>query len=87
MRWPLVIYDFTTAPFWISSQMKKILFSFLSVYLCWQVFRERVVCDDEDDGLDHLSRPHRRLFPHRRTDPSDAGKGGGGHVIPHATQW
>ncbi len=30
---PLVIYDFSTAPFWISLYMRKILFSFLSVYL------------------------------------------------------
>jgi hypothetical protein len=32
MRRPLVIYDFATAPFWISLYMRKILFSFLSVY-------------------------------------------------------
>ncbi len=31
MRRPLVIYDFATAPFWISLNMIKILFSFLSV--------------------------------------------------------
>ncbi len=31
MRRPLVIYDFATAPFWISLYMRKILFSFLSV--------------------------------------------------------
>jgi hypothetical protein len=31
MRRPLVIYDFATAPFWISLYMSKILFSFLSV--------------------------------------------------------
>jgi hypothetical protein len=29
-RRPLVIYDFATAPFWISLYMRKILFSFLS---------------------------------------------------------
>ncbi len=28
MRRPLVIYDFATAPFWISSYMRKIWFSF-----------------------------------------------------------
>jgi hypothetical protein len=28
-----VIYDFATAPFWISLYMRKLLFSFLSVYL------------------------------------------------------
>jgi len=32
MRRPLVIYDFATVPFWISGYMRKILFSFLSVY-------------------------------------------------------
>ena len=32
MRRPLVIYDFVTAPFWISSYMRKIWFSSLSVY-------------------------------------------------------
>jgi hypothetical protein len=32
MRRPLVIYDFATAPIWIYSYMRKILFSFLSVY-------------------------------------------------------
>jgi hypothetical protein len=32
MRMPLVIYDFATAPFWISLYMRKIVFSFLSVY-------------------------------------------------------
>ncbi len=32
MRRPLVIYDFATAPFWISIYLRKILFSFLSVY-------------------------------------------------------
>ncbi len=31
MRKPLVIYDFATAPFWISSYIRKIRFSFLSV--------------------------------------------------------
>jgi hypothetical protein len=31
MRRPLVIYDFATAPFWFSSYMRKIWFSFLSV--------------------------------------------------------
>jgi hypothetical protein len=31
LRRPLVIYVFATAPFWIS--MRKILFSFLSMYL------------------------------------------------------
>ncbi len=37
MTRPLVIYDFVTAPFWISLYMRKILFYFLSVYLptCW----------------------------------------------------
>ncbi len=33
MRRPLVIYDFATAPFWISLYMRKIWFSFLSVQL------------------------------------------------------
>jgi hypothetical protein len=28
----VVIYDFATAPFWISFYFRKILFSFLSVY-------------------------------------------------------
>ena len=32
MRRPLVIYDFATAPFWISLYMRNIFFSFLSVY-------------------------------------------------------
>jgi hypothetical protein len=31
MRRPLVIYDFGTAPFWISLFMRKILFYFSSV--------------------------------------------------------
>ncbi len=30
---PLLIYDFATAPFWISSYTRKSLFSFLSVLL------------------------------------------------------
>ncbi len=34
MRRPLVIYDFATAPFWISLYMRKIWFSFLSVHVC-----------------------------------------------------
>ncbi len=34
MRRPLVIYDFATAPFWISLYMRKIWFSFLSVCCC-----------------------------------------------------
>ncbi len=29
----LIIYDFATAPFWISLYMRKILFSFLSVHI------------------------------------------------------
>ncbi len=29
---PFLVYDFATAPFWISLYMRKILFSFLSVY-------------------------------------------------------
>ncbi len=32
LRRPLVIYDFATAPFWISLYMRKILFSFYSCY-------------------------------------------------------
>ncbi len=32
MRRPLLIYDFATAPLWISLYMRKIWFSFLSVY-------------------------------------------------------
>ena len=37
MRRPLVIYDFATAPFWISLYMRKILFYFLSVY--WILYK------------------------------------------------
>ncbi len=33
MRRPLVIYDFATAPFWLSLYMTKNLFSFLSVFI------------------------------------------------------
>ena len=33
MSRPLVIYDFATAPFWISLYMRKVRFSFLSVQL------------------------------------------------------
>jgi hypothetical protein len=33
MRRPFVIFDFATAPLWISLYMRKILFYFLSVYL------------------------------------------------------
>ncbi len=32
IRTPFLIYDFATAPFWISLYMRKISFSFLSVY-------------------------------------------------------
>ncbi len=32
MRRPLVMYDFAPDPIWISLYMRKILFSFLSVY-------------------------------------------------------
>ncbi len=32
MRRPLAIYDFATAPFWISLLMSKIVFNFLSLY-------------------------------------------------------
>ncbi len=35
IRKPFLIYDFATAPLWISLYMRKIFFSFLSV---WQVF-------------------------------------------------
>ncbi len=35
MRRPLVIYDFATAPFWISLYVMKILFSFWSVSPGW----------------------------------------------------
>ncbi len=31
----LLIYDFATAPLWISLYMRKILFSFLSVYIAY----------------------------------------------------
>ena len=42
MRRPLVIHDFATAPFWISLYLRKILFSFLSVYstLLYRVWAE-----------------------------------------------
>ncbi len=33
IRKPFLIYDFATAPIWITLYMRKILFSFLSVYL------------------------------------------------------
>ncbi len=33
IRYPFHKYDFATAPLWISLNMRKILFSFLSVYL------------------------------------------------------
>ncbi len=52
MRRPLVLYDFSTTPFWISLYMRKILFSFLSVhnlpglrirnYLFWIRLRTRI---------------------------------------------
>ncbi len=32
---PFLIYDFATAPLWISLNMRKILFSFLSVWWLW----------------------------------------------------
>ncbi len=32
IRKPFLIYNFATAPLWISSYIKKILFSFLSVH-------------------------------------------------------
>ncbi len=38
MKRPLVIYDFATAPFWISLYMRKILFSFLSVWTTFVFF-------------------------------------------------
>ncbi len=41
MRRPLVKYDFATAPFWISVYMRKIWFSFLSVY-DWEVAAARL---------------------------------------------
>ncbi len=38
LRRPLVIYDFATAPLWISLYMRKFLFSFLSVHgLTWSL--------------------------------------------------
>ncbi len=42
MRRPLVIYDFATAPFWISLYMNKIWFSFFISVLCccWAGFCE-----------------------------------------------
>ncbi len=42
-RWPLVKYDFATAPLWISLYTRKILFSVLSMYL--QLFRKEMVVD------------------------------------------
>jgi hypothetical protein len=38
IRRPLAIYDFATAPFSISSYMRKKLFSFLSVYLLFMFY-------------------------------------------------
>ncbi len=35
VRKPFLIYDFATAPIWISLYLRKILFSFLSVYYIW----------------------------------------------------
>ncbi len=34
IRKPFLIYDFATAPLWISPYMRKIFFSFLSVQMC-----------------------------------------------------
>ncbi len=42
MRRPLVIYDFATAPLWISFYMRKILFSFLSVFKTSIFFRNGI---------------------------------------------
>ncbi len=36
IRKPFFIYDFATAPLWISLYMRKIWFSFLSVYEGWK---------------------------------------------------
>jgi hypothetical protein len=35
IRKPFLLYDFATAPFWISLYLRKILFYFLSVYCIW----------------------------------------------------
>ncbi len=42
MRRPLVLYDFATAPFWISLCMRKNFFSFLSVYSATYRPREEI---------------------------------------------
>ncbi len=43
MRRPLVIYDFATAPLWISLYMRKIWFSFLSVRRCNHTARSQLL--------------------------------------------
>ncbi len=42
IRKPFLIYDFATAPLWISLYMRKILFSFLSVWLVESYINEMV---------------------------------------------
>ncbi len=61
IRKPFLINDFATAPFWISSYMKKTIFSFLSVHL--NVYDENVafVCSPG------LSRPRWGAARRRRT--------------------
>ncbi len=54
LRSPLVIYDFATAPFWISLYMRKILVSFLSVHFV-SLFISWLVSVWEGCCLAHLS--------------------------------
>ncbi len=64
IRMPFLIYDFATAPFWISLYMRKILFSFLSV---WSQFLQGLYGLTLDCRIgigSDMNRPrtHRRLY-------------------------
>ncbi len=52
IRAPLLIYDFATAPVWISLYLRKILFSFLSVNNRKKWVYVRDLLPDEEDAED-----------------------------------
>ncbi len=61
IRKPFLIYDFATAPFWISLYMMKIFFSFLLVHLCSFYLKGWLVYVDSFLMI-YCTLPHNQLY-------------------------
>ncbi len=80
IRKPFLIYDFAPAPIWISLYMRKVLFSFLSVYSETVIFKDQHVCmgpyilELTITHLISLSTPYSAIHPPLQIERGGLGK-------------